>query len=239
MISVCIPTFNGEQFLKLQLDSILNQLSPNDEIIISDDSSTDNTIKIIESYKDSRIKVLKDNRFYSPIFNLENALKVAKGDIILLADQDDIWENDKVSKMSLYLEIYDLVVSDCTVINGIGDILNESFFKLRKSRKGFWKNIYINSFLGCCMGFRKDLLIYALPFPKKTPMHDIWLGLIAEIYGKTFFTSDKLIKYRRHGENASAASEKSDFSFFYKLRYRLVLISNILQRYIKRKEFDN
>ena len=97
MISVCMATYNGENFIKEQIDSILPQLSDDDEIVISDDGSTDKTVDIIENYGDSRIKLLKYNSFRSTIYNLENALKDSKGDVIFLCDQDDKWNEDKVN----------------------------------------------------------------------------------------------------------------------------------------------
>lgn len=233
MISVCMPTFNGEKYIKEQLDSILMQLDISDEIIISDDSSTDRTVQIIESINDSRIKLLKNNKFFSPIFNLENALKVAKGDIILLADQDDIWEQNKVNVMINHLKYYDIVVSDCSIIDAKGNEIKSSFFKLLNSRKGFLKNLTINTFLGCCMGFKSDILRYALPFPKKIPMHDIWIGLLGEIFGKTYFVKDKLVKYRRHDNNASFSSTKSEYSLLFKISYRIRTICLIFARVLK------
>lgn len=95
-VSVCMATYNREKFIKEQLDSILCQLGDNDELIISDDNSTDKTVEIINSYYDNRIKIYKNQLFNSPIFNFENAIKYATGDIIVRADQDDIWEYDKL-----------------------------------------------------------------------------------------------------------------------------------------------
>ena len=233
MISVCIPTYNGAKYIKAQLDSILYQLGKNDEVIISDDSSTDNTLQVIENLKDSRIFILRHNKFHSPIFNLENALKHAKGDIILLADQDDIWLPEKVTTMMNSLDMYDLVVSDCEIIDEKGKLINESFFQLRNSGKGFWKNVYMNTYLGCCIGFKSELLKYVLPFPKQIPMHDIWLGLLSEIYGKTSFISEKLIQYRRHGENVSYGGANSGFSFLYQLRYRLITLILVFKCIVK------
>ena len=99
MISVCIATYNGSKYIKEQIDSILPQLDECDEIIVSDDSSTDNTLSILKSYHDRRIIIFTNQKFNSPIYNFENALKHAKGDIIFLSDQDDIWEFNKVQVM--------------------------------------------------------------------------------------------------------------------------------------------
>lgn len=232
MISVCMATYNGEKYIKEQLDSILTQLSEEDEVIVSDDCSTDSTLDIVRDFHDPRIEILEGVRFGSPIFNFENALKHAVGDIIFLADQDDIWMPNKVKHMVERLEEYDLVVSDAQVINKEREITNHSFFELRGSRKGYWRNILKNNYLGCCIAFRRECLEYILPFPAKIAMHDIWIGLCVELHGKTLFLPEQLISYRRHGDNISQAGEKSKFSILYQLKYRLYfLIYTFLRKY--------
>ena len=104
MLTVCIATYNGEKYIRQQLNSVLIQLGENDEVIISDDSSSDATVEIVRSFNDSRIKLLVDNKFSSPVRNFENALKYATGDYIFLCDQDDIWLPDKVKSMLPYLK---------------------------------------------------------------------------------------------------------------------------------------
>src|ERR1700690_1222765 len=111
MISVCIATRNGENFIEAQLRSVLSQLNANDEVIISDDCSTDRTPEIIRSLNDSRITLL-EVEYCNLIRNFENALLNASGDIIFLADQDDVWHPAKVSRTKELLQKYDLVVTD-------------------------------------------------------------------------------------------------------------------------------
>jgi glycosyltransferase involved in cell wall biosynthesis len=230
MISVCVTTFNGEKYIREQLNSILSQININDEVIISDDSSMDDTIDIIESLKDSRMRLLKNNNFRSPIFNIENALKNAVGDYIFLADQDDIWLPNKVETVVKYLQKYDCVVSDARIIDVNDNIICDSFIKKNKSRKGFFHNLIKNGYLGCCMAFNKKILKHALPFPANIPMHDMWIGLIAEIFGETLFLNESLISYRRHGLNFSMTSEKSKNSLTIKARFRIVLLFNLIKR---------
>jgi len=114
MISVCMPTFNGEKYIKKQIESILSQMNDEDELIISDDSSTDKTISIIESLNDSRIKIFshtpntvqlkKKLGIYRIVAeNYLNALNYAKGDYIFLADQDDLWSQGRVKKFKKIL----------------------------------------------------------------------------------------------------------------------------------------
>lgn len=229
-ISVCIATYNGEKYIKRQLDSILFQISMNDEIIISDDSSTDNTIAIIESFHDRRIKLLKNNMFYSPIFNIENAIKYSSGDYIFLADQDDIWNSTKIEKTILLLKDYDCVVSDATIINQDDEEISLSFYEINHTKSGFLNNLVKNGFIGCCMAFKSSLKPYILPFPNNIPMHDSWIGLNAYLHGKVIFSPEKLIQYRRHGNNVSMSGEKSNNSLIQKMKIRYTLIKNLRKR---------
>lgn len=117
MISVCIATYNGEKYIKEQLLSILPQLGKKDEVIISDDHSTDNTLDIVKGLNDNRIKIVMNNREKGYTSNFENALSYAIGDYIFLSDQDDIWMSNKVDYCIAELKEYDLVVSDAILIN--------------------------------------------------------------------------------------------------------------------------
>lgn len=231
MISVCIPTYNGGKFIRSQLESILSQLSNDDEIVISDDSSSDNTLEIIDSFNDKRIKVFANNTFHSPIYNLENALKQASGDYIFLSDQDDEWKLNKISVVMEYLKTTELVVHDAQVVDGEGNLLFESFFELNHTKSGKFYNLLKNGYIGCCMAFNRHVLESCLPFPKKLPMHDSWIGNVAAFKcERVSFIQDKLISYRRHGNNASITGEKSCRSIKEKLSDRLCIIYNLLLR---------
>lgn len=207
MISICMATYNGERFIREQLDSILKQISENDELIISDDGSTDNTIQIIEYYAKiyNNIKLVRGPQL-GVVKNFEYALKRAKGDIIFLSDQDDIWADSKVKKTIETLKKADtiLVLHDAYIVNQAGNVVFTSFFNYRGSKTGYINNIIKNSYLGCCMAFRKQLLEVVLPFPEKIEMHDWWIGLLGERIGKVKFLNDKLLYYRRHDKNVSS-----------------------------------
>jgi glycosyltransferase involved in cell wall biosynthesis len=233
-VSVCIATYNGEKFIKEQLDSILSQLEATDEVIISDDSSTDKTIEIIKSYQDKRIQLYENQTFKSPIFNFENALKLSQGEYIFLADQDDIWRADKIKIVKYYLKKYDVVLSDAKIIDENGKEISQSFFELSGSKSGFIKNLVKNTYLGCAMAFNRRVLEKALPFPKDLPMHDWWIGLVAELYGNTYFIEDKLISYRRHGNNLSSTGAKSQNSVFKKIILRIIMVKNLSLLYFKK-----
>ncbi|KFF05220.1 glycosyltransferase family 2 protein [Flavobacterium reichenbachii] len=244
MISVCVPTYNGEKYIREQLNSILCQIGEKDEIIISDDGSSDLTVEILNSYNDKRIKIFhhvkhkkpkSKFRFNLTTRNIENALKNANGDIIFMADQDDVWEKNRIEKILPYLNDYSLVLNDCKVVDEDKKSIHESYFQINKSNKGFFKNLIKNSYLGCCMAFTKESMDFFYPFPKVPIPHDIWIGLMNEIYGRVHFLDEKLVLYRRHGNNLSYSSGASNFSFWYKMEYRIILLFAILLKLIKKK----
>jgi glycosyltransferase involved in cell wall biosynthesis len=229
-ISVCIATFNGERYIHEQLTSILSQIDNDDEVVVSDDSSTDNTIEIINSLNDHRIKIFPDQKFRNPLQNFENALRHVTGHIIFLSDQDDVALPGKIDKMLFALQSANLVVSNCEVVDSKLDALHESFFLLQKSGPGLLKNLIKNTYLGCCMAFDRTVLEASLPFPQGIPMHDWWIGLVGELVGKCVFIEDPLTLYRRHGNNTSRATEKSSASTMTKLKWRYCLVKSLIQR---------
>ena len=233
--SVCIATYNGEKYIEEQLVSILKQLNDTDEIIISDDDSSDNTLNIITKLQDSRIKIYKNPK-KGIISNFENALNCATGNYIFLCDQDDVWLPHKVETIMPYLKEYDLVVSDCKMVDKDLQVTERSFFKIMHSGPGFWKNFVKNTYLGCCMAFKKEILNYVLPFPSNIAMHDIWIGLSVEIHGKPFFLNEPLVLYRRHNNNASPSGGKSKYPLSYRIRYRYYILKELIKRKKEIKE---
>lgn len=231
-----MATYNGEKYLRRQLETIMKQLGPDDEVVISDDSSTDNTVQIIRGFQDGRIRLYENNTFYSPIFNLENALKKATGDIIVLADQDDEWLDNKISAVREKLDgktgsAY-LIMLDGYIIDEEGKIMRDSIFDRIKAGKGLLKNIYDNTYMGCNLAFSGRLLDMALPFPGTIPMHDMWLGLLCELFGTVEFVKEKTIRYRRHRSNVSARSR----SVLLQIKRRLALSFNLLKRYLQLRQ---
>jgi glycosyltransferase involved in cell wall biosynthesis len=230
MISVCIATYNAKKYIHTQISSILNQLGSADEIIISDDFSDDDTLEIVTKINDSRIKIIRGQSRLGVIKNFERSLYAASGDIIFLADQDDVWLPNKVVKCKQILANHMLVVTDCKVVDSELNPISESFFALKSSGKGIVKNIFKNSYIGCCIAFRRELLDVALPFPDQVPMHDVWIGLLAEIIGKVTFMPEPLVLYRRHGANASFLESRN--SVFKKIKFRFLLVINLVFRLV-------
>ena len=213
-ISVCMATFNGELFICNQIKSILMQLDKNDELIIIDDASSDKTVQLIKNFNDSRIKLNVNVQNIGVVSTFEEALRKVNGDIICLSDQDDIWMDGKLSFIRKFFRKnnIDLIVHDAEVL--INNKLDEkSLFEIINSSRGFLRNLYSNTFTGCCMAFRCDLLKMALPIPKsKGVYHDAWIGLISEIYWKKIsFISIPFVQYNRHENNLSSMSTRSLF----------------------------
>lgn len=232
MISVCIATYNGDKYIREQLDSILKQLTENDEIIISDDLSTDKTVEIIESYQDRRIKLYTHEKDHGFVKNFENALKHARGDVIFLSDQDDIWMPDKVKITIDALKDCDFTVSDCITINENEQVVSQSRIQDYNIKTGFWRLMIKTRYLGCCMAFKRKILDAALPFPDNVYLieHDLWLAAVAECYFKTSLIRQPLIKYRRHGGNVSSGGTGKGYSMpikVYRRFYRLLCLVKI------------
>ncbi len=204
-VSVAMATYNGEKFIKEQIETILKNLKENDELIISDDCSTDKTLDIINSFKDKRIKVL-DGPKKGIKQNFNNAIINCSGDYIFLSDQDDYWMDNKVKTVLEYFNKNDVILiqHDAIVVDGNDNVLFESFAEHRKVKTGIIKNLIKNSYHGCCMVFKKELIKEITPIPNDIYLHDQWIGMIAELNGKTMFINEKLIKYRRYESNNSS-----------------------------------
>lgn len=233
MISVCMATYNGSLFIEEQIRSILAELSAADELLIADDGSSDNTLEIIRSIADKRICVLESAGHLGPIRNFERVLTQASGEIVFLSDQDDVWYAGKISACMRELNDCTLVVHNADILSH-GKISSPTFFARRNSGPGFFKNIFKNSYMGCCMAFRRELLNFALPFPKNLPMHDQWLGLCAEHIGSVRFLKKSLISYRVHAGNATHSAVPGRVSTFQRIIWRWNLLWALSLRFLYR-----
>lgn len=229
MISVCMAVKDGAHYVAEQLNSILIQLGAGDELIVSDDHSTDHTLDIVRGYSDHRIRVFSSPR-HGATYNFEVALSKSQGDIIFLADQDDIWHEDKIATMLPYFDRYDVVVCDCSLMGDQGKVINESFFALNNSGKGFLRNLISNSYMGCCMGFKRSVLLKALPFPGDTAVHDFWIGMVAESHFKPFFLKKVLVNHRLHDTNATTSGRPSTTPHIKRVTQRYRLVRNLISR---------
>ena len=241
MISVCIATYNGERFIGEQLASILPQRGENDEIVISDDQSTDRTLELVAGFNDARIKVVHHQRYTRHSFpldstthNFENALQHSRGDIIFLADQDDVWKPNKVKACINELRDCDFVICNCSVTDESLHVVIPSYFAFRHTNLSTLSNLGFCTWLGCCMAFHRSVLNSALPFPETQVAHDLWLGLVATSRFRCKMIYEPLSYYRRHQNTASPVSKRNSYSLWFKLKYRFFAIKEYIRSIVSK-----
>jgi len=222
MISVALATYNGEKFIFEQLSSILNQTVLVDEVIITDDHSKDKTISIIKKFIDDN-QLLNWNVFVNEkklgfSSNFFEAVKKTKGDIIFLADQDDVWENNKVERMTSVMDNNNnikLLSSNFKLIDGNNNKINKRYsirqnkLKNKISKVPFSYFIGNSDYLGCSMCFRKELRDI-LNSHKNIELnlslgHDWYFSIVSAAIGDFFVINEPLFKRRIHGNNSSMA----------------------------------
>ena len=233
MISVAMATWQGRAYLDEQLDSLLVQLGPDDELVASDDGSTDGTWEelLARAADDDRIRPVRTARRLGVVGNFANALASVHGDIVLLSDQDDVWLPGRVDYFRLrFAEDPECILLqvDAEIVDAEGHATGTTFFRLRRCGPGRWKNFVHNTYQGCSLGFRRRLLDVALPFPAGLPMHDVWLGLLAETVGRVSFEPVVLMRHRRHDGNRSGLSRAP---WHRVLLWRLALADAYLRRW--------
>ena len=217
-IDILLATYNGEKYLKEQIESILNQTYSNFRLLISDDCSQDNTLEILKEYeeKDDRVEVFLQEQNLGYVKNFEFLLSQVENEIYALSDQDDIWLDDKLecAVNKLEEENADLYFSDLYLIDQNGKQISDSFWK----EKGFYKKIIkdkkykgliLNNYVtGCTIVSKKQYIKDIIPFPKDM-MHDYWIALVTSLKGKIIYDRQPHIKYRQHGNNQIGSKMKS------------------------------
>ena len=249
-IDVLMATYNGEKYLKEQIESILNQTYDNIRLVISDDCSKDGTKDILKQYeKDSRIEIHYHEKNQGYIKNFEYLLKQVKNEIYMLSDQDDVWMPEKIEKSYevLIKNNADLVFCDLEVVNENLETIYPSFNKFmlleRKINKyiGSYKVNYLyNCVTGCTVMSKAKWIEKILPIPtdSKYLIHDHWIGLIIALDGKMAYIPEKYIKYRQHGNN-QVGTEKISHGFKKLEQVRELFINvkvGVFGTYVKNKE---
>lgn len=223
MISVCMATYNGARFIEAQLKSILVQLKTSDEVVIVDDCSTDETVGVIKQLKDPRIRLIENASNHGPIYGFMKAIQYAKGDYLFLSDQDDVWLPNKVDQVMAAFEKQQakLVVHDGIVTDQSLKPIDSSWnhFSHRTPSHLLFKTLVKNGYTGAMMAFSRELVSLILPFPKKLPMHDWWIAVVAlKHHMKIVVLSDKLMYYRRHAGNVTGSHKRIPEMIKFRLR---------------------
>lgn len=224
-IDILLATYNGEKYIKEQLNSILNQTYKNFRLLISDDCSKDSTRQILQEYekKDTRIKVYYQEKNLGYVKNFEFLLKQVQNEIYALSDQDDIWLPEKIEKTynKLKQTHSDLVFTDLEVVNEKLETIEPSFNdfmkltrKIQKYKQSYKMQYLYNCITGCTLMSKKKYIEKIIPIPtnSKYVIHDTWIGVIVSLYGKVEYLNEKTIKYRQHGNN-QVGTEKISHKF--------------------------
>ena len=222
-ISVVVCTYDGERFLAEQLQSILDQTHPPDDIIVSDDGSSDSTLDIVGEFcsRDSGAKkpqwtVQSRKKPLGVAGNFASALTKARGEFVALADQDDVWEPTRLEQgLAQFRNDALLVHCDATLIDEAGQPTSSLMSALRLTngeRRSLLAGNALDALLrrnlvtGATSMIRASLLQQALPIPEGW-VHDEWLGLVAAVQGGVVFWEESQIRYRQHGSNEIGAAK--------------------------------
>jgi len=215
-ISVALCSYNGSGFIPEQLESILEQTSAADEIVLSDDGSTDGTLEVAEivlAHAAGTRRVLRNAHALGVTANFEQAIRATTGDLIVLSDQDDVWHADRIERaLAEFDSRPDLtfLFTDARMVDSEGEPLGYSLFdaleisdddrRLIHAGRAFEVLLRRNLATGATVMFRRSVLEAALPFPGGW-VHDEWVAIIAAATGRVDMLEEQLIDYRQHGNN--------------------------------------
>jgi glycosyltransferase involved in cell wall biosynthesis len=212
-VSVAMATYNGSAHVVEQIASILAQLGSDDELVVVDDASTDDTVAVVRAVGDARITVIESpaNRGYVRAF--EAALTAARGDVVLLSDQDDVWLPGRLEAMVEALRDHRVVATNLTTLGGAETLrgpFGQPDWKLgpdddRRRRANVLGIIAgLRPYYGCAMGVRRDALASVLPFPDHlVESHDLWLAMYGNLDGSLAHLDRRTVARRLHADNAT------------------------------------
>ncbi len=231
-ISTAIATCNGAEFLPRQLDSILEQSRMVDEIVVCDDNSTDGTLEILQSYQQKYpelFKIFSNEKNLGCSGNFEKALSLCSGDIIFIADQDDVWSKDKVEKMVQPFANRQIlgVYSDSLITDNELNSQNRTHLQLRgfvpeklpllPQLPQFARRVPPAAH---DMAIRRSTLKFLIPFPKLKNVHDSFIGLSIAALDGWAVTPETLTLFRQHGKNLSNSGQISTLAGQFKAAKR-------------------
>jgi glycosyltransferase involved in cell wall biosynthesis len=212
-ISVAMCTFNGARYLREQLESLAAQTLPPAELVVCDDGSSDETWRILESFRREakfEVRLAANKERLGAARNFEQAIRLSSGDIIFLADQDDIWRPRKIEIVVDTLERHSgasYAFSDAEVIDERGDSVGAGLWEMKSYPGQRLETLFAagqvelllrqNIVTGCAMAFRADFKNLILPIPD-TWIHDYWIALLGSLFGCGVPIPERLLRYRKH-----------------------------------------
>jgi glycosyltransferase involved in cell wall biosynthesis len=241
MVSVCMATYNGERYLPEQVASILAQLGSGDELVVVDDASKDATAAYLQSIGDSRIRVYRNTSNLGHVQSFAKVIGLARGPYILMADQDDLWIEGRLSAIRDALaQGFALVSTNSEFMDGEGrpiPALHADLVEADSNRyvtniaKIFTGHAYYD---GCAMGLREELRQLVLPIPAYVESHDLWIAMVANMAGSNAHLARRTLRRRVHGTNASVVSRPIGRKLWSRAIFILSLL-HIGQRLLKRR----
>ncbi len=255
MVDILMATYNGEKYIKEQLQTILDQSCKECKLIIHDDGSTDNTVKLIKEVMErypERIQYIEDGvRTGGAKNNFFHLLKFSTAKYIMFADQDDVWQQNKVENALNCIKKYEkqlgeiplMGYSDLVVVDEKLQVINKSFFDMQalSGERNAFNNILVQNIVtGCTVIFNRELLVLCKEMPKEAIMHDWWMALIAAGCGKLFLMKNRDILYRQHGNNTEGAKDcKNPMYLAKKLLEPAKIKKSMLDTRLQAKAFKN
>jgi len=239
-IEVLLSTYNGEKYLKEQLDSLQNQTYKDFEIIARDDGSCDKTLQILKSYDIKIIESTKNlgaKKSFSTL--LEYAVENSDSAYFMFCDQDDVWNYDKIEKTLEKMkeleiihssEIPLLIHTDLEVVDENLENISNSMWEyehILPQYNSFSRLLIQNTITGCTMMINRKLALKCLNIPAEAIMHDWWIGLVASHFGKISYITIPTIKYRQHDKNTIGAKAKNNVST---MKYILDFTYSVVKR---------
>lgn len=255
MVDILLTTYNGEKYLREQMDSIFSQTYTNWRIIIVDDCSTDNTCPIIMEYKrkyPNKIELYKHNENSGdPASNFFELLNISRAEYVMFCDQDDVWLENKIEMTikamkeleNKHEQLPVLVHTDLKVVDSKLNVLANSmvrYQKLDSNSKTLKELVVQNNVTGCTTMLNRKLVSKCCNIPKNVIMHDWWVALIAAAFGVIGFVNEPTILYRQHESNQVGSKDVSSILFlFNKFLHGGEIKRSILATYLQCEAFLN
>ncbi|MCP1223397.1 glycosyltransferase family 2 protein [Sebaldella sp. S0638] len=223
-IEILMTTYNGEEFLREQLDSIIRQSYKNWNLKIRDDFSNDNTLKILSEYceKESRIQIIEDDKGNLGIVkNFEELLKYSDAEFVMFADQDDIWLDNKIEEFHKVIIESDYDKEEMVLIHSdsyvyFNNKVIRDFIGKKALKKGIRNYFFEYIVQGSSTMVNRKIIDASMPFLDEVYLHDRYFHILAELFGKRYYIPTPLINYRQHEKNQIGSGKSIFYNIFHK-----------------------
>ncbi len=238
-VSICMAAYNGSLFIRRQIESILEQMNVDDELIVVDDSSKDNTLSIVLSFHDSRIRVECNKLNLGHVQSFSKSIALAKNTYIVFADQDDVWVQGRLDRIknSMMQTGVGLVTGNSKFINAMDAEIAPPYYSYiapensqRHAYNIFGIFIGKSPYYGCNMAINRKLLPIIMPIPSYVQCHDIWIAMAANLMRTNLHLEDVLICRRIHGDNFTNPNRP----LFSKLKSRFIFSASLVHLMLRK-----